>query len=1097
MSDNQEQILQEQEDVLQNNKKNMLVSASAGSGKTHIMIKYICKLIVDRKVPVKNLLVLTFTKAAALQMKDRLLKCLKKIQNKSDFIFEQIDALSTANISTIHSFCEKALKKYASLIGLNENFLLIDENMARNFEENAFEIAYKKLEEENEDDFQTLTGAFKNNKTSIRDIVFEIQKLADSVADCDKFFQDILNHFEESFEKSAEFLLKDFQTKVSQKLNELERLHTDSYETQLKSVLNASLKAKDIFQLDSLLKDVKFPRRPPSKVLGEDVAMQIDNIKSVIDKKIKSIKALDLSNEENIQFQRSGTLEKSVLCLYQTYTQQYSKLKHSQNCLDFSDLEKYMKVLSEKEKLFDNFEYVFVDEYQDINKIQEEIIKNIAKNCNFVAVGDIKQGIYGFRLASSEIFLKDMEDFENDKDSSVNLLKSNFRSSQKVLNFVNDIFKICMTKQTANVDYLGTSMLQGQAKFVDDKVCAVNIDIIQPQKAEEDEIPMIYSVKEAKLFKDKKNELVLLDIKRRINEVLLSEISDGGVLRKATFSDIAILSRSRDSLFVQLENYLQECGIPVMSNSRTFLMDEPEMQVLLNYLRLAINIDDEIALLSVLASGLYRCDFQTILQEKQQKGLIEVVTNSKNSVFQNFNQDLKEFRLDCAIAGVKNAFSKLFVKTNYRSYINLKKNKEKINMLVDKFLEEVEKYNFDLPKLVQYFENVQISVTPEVSAFGDCVTLTTIHNSKGLEYPIVFLIGCDNSLTKQQPKAPVEVNENFGLALKIYDVENNVETNSVRMNAIKESQKQKSYVEEMMLFYVALTRAKNRLYLFGQNSDSIFSKFAVEDCDSYFDFVFYALKDVKENFLTDSKFESADLSVNLIEEIEEIKLSQQKNTEKEQTSPQLADKIQKYLDFSYNVSEIENFRLKESVTSLNNKNKEAKFEKFSTQDMSFSDNFVEIGNAYHLALKTLDFSKIDDIETLNKLLQKNESLNLNLIDTQILWKNIQILKQITCGGKIFKEKEFLMKEKIKNLLGGEVEDEILVQGVVDLFVIFENEILLVDYKYSNSDSAEYLTKKYKEQLKLYKLALENFFKKPVKKAYLLSLKQAKLIEIKV
>ena len=167
---------------------------------------------------------------------------------------------------------------------------------------------------------------------------------------------------------------------------------------------------------------------------------------------------------------------------------------------------------------------------------------------------------------------------------------------------------------------------------------------------------------------------------------------------------------------------------------------------------------------------------------------------------------------------------------------------QKTNMFVDRFLAEIESsgYAFDLPNLISFFESVEIVVSPEPTMVDESVLLTTIHNSKGLEYPIVFLIGCDLSLKKSMPKSAIEINEEFGLAVKYYDADTNSEILTAKMLAIKEAENQKDFVEELMIFYVALTRAKNRLYLFGEENK--FDKFALKQCDSYFDLIFYAMK---------------------------------------------------------------------------------------------------------------------------------------------------------------------------------------------------------------------------------------------------------------
>lgn len=1088
--------LKEQNDVLQNKKKNMLVSASAGSGKTYIMIKYICKLVVEDRVPLSKFLILTFTKPASLQMKDRLLRSLKNAK-MDDYVLEQIDAVSTANISTIHAFCEKFLKKYGNTIGLNENFSLLDENMAQNIKELAFGNAYKEYEREQKDLFVELSHAYKNNKTKIKNVIFEIQNLAEAVAEKEEFLKETKSNFEKYFDEALVFLFEDFQKFLKDKIKELSLFHVDDFEKSFVNCFKNAQKSRNLFELSNFLYEIEIPRLPAKKIVGQEIFDSLKIFKSEVVSKVQKIKDLNLSDSDNVYSQRYGILEKNVLNLFESFERHYENLKKRQNCLDFSDLEKYMKELSVNEKLFEGLEYVFIDEYQDTNKIQEKIIKNIAKNCHFVAVGDLKQGIYGFRLASSEIFLRDQEEFQKDENSSVNLLRSNFRSSKAVLDFVNDVFKVCMTKENANVDYLATSMLEGRKEFVDDGQIAVNIDLCDESPQKEIDLPQYYSVKNAEIFCDNKEDVLLADVKRRINEVLESQISVDGVLRKANFGDIAILSRYRNAFFNRLEDYLQQNEIPVMSNSRANLLDEPEVKVLLNFLKLALCLDDEVALASVLLSGLFRMNVEEILEEKTQKNvsLLELVEQNESTNFTFFKEKLEEFRLNSCVFGIKKAFLQLFRETNYLTYINMQENKEKLNLFIENFLNEAEKFDFDIPEFIHYLETVDICVQPETYTFENCVTLTTIHDSKGLEYPIVFLINCDKKLSGRADP-DVQINEKFGLALKCFDFDKNSEMNSVRMNAIRQFEKNKDFAEEMMIFYVALTRAQNRLYLFGLNKENIFKKHSVKSCESYFDFIFFALQKQKNRFLKEGFYQDERLAISHIENVVEEKNVERRLSE-HFTDVDPAEKIENYLDFKYDFEENQNFRLKESVTSLSRKNQESSITKYSNDNFSFGGDLIEIGNAYHLALKVLDFEKICDIQTLRTELQKHSEIEQNLINMNTLYNNIIQLKKLTQDGETHKEEEFILKEKLSTLLGNKINDEVLVQGIVDLFVIKNDHIILVDYKYSQAKDDEYLISKYKNQLKLYKIAIENAFNLPVRNCFLLSLKQAKLIYVNI
>lgn len=1087
-------LTQEQKSVLENDKKNMLVSASAGTGKTFIMINLVCDLICEKKMPVSQICVLTFTKAAAAQMKDRLLLQLKKRGN-SDFIVEQIDQLSTANISTIHSFCERYLRKYAHFLDLNENFSVLDESQARKIKEIAFEKTLKFFEKS--EDILPILSAFRNNHKKIKDVIFEIENLTDALAEKEEFVLQNIQQSESLFDKACDFVFQTTKDMLCWCLKKVESLHVDDFHAQLCLALDGCMQSANLFQLSAEIQKFSFPKLPMKKQVGEDVVKILAVVKKKTVAEFDNISALSLSDQESVDAQRQGRLEKALLGFFEEYQKQQSLLKKTQNVLSFADLERKMLVLSKRKDLFENIKYFFVDEYQDTNKIQEKIIKNLSENNNFVAVGDVKQGIYGFRLASAEIFLNDSEKFLSDENSTVKYLTTNFRSNQKILDFVNEVFCACMTKDLTGVDYASTSMLVSiDQDLQKDQNKAVFIDLCQAVENEPPQLPEIYSVKDAEIFKDNKNQNLLLDIKRRILQVVGSTIFDGESWRKCNFGDIAILSRNtKYAIFQELERFLQESEIPVVSSFRSKLLDQPEMEMLKNFLHLALSFDDDVALVSVLMGGMFcfSCD-EVLSIKKENLTYCESILQCSDQKTHKFLQYFNDFRLDFQVFGIRKALENIFQKTQYRAYINF--NKPNLAVFVEKFLEVCEQHNFDLPELVNFLETVDVEVVSEISTTENAVTLTTIHASKGLEFPVVFLIGCDQNIFQTHPKADVEINEKFGLAVKTFDEQANKETISVRMRAIKKHQEQKSFAEELMIFYVALTRAKNLLFMFAEDKE--YEKSDLSECDCYMDFVFHALPDAKEKLKTSDIFEKENLQICRFEKVEEEATFVTKNAKNPQNLSKIQEKIEKYLDFSYRFSESANFRLKETVTNLSRKNDNI-LEKYDGENFVFSQNdAVEVGNAYHAALKCLDFQEICDLPSLERQMQNHSDLfDATKIDKNLLLKNILLLKNLVLDGKVYKEKEFVMKEKICNLVQSEVEDEILVQGVVDLFVEKKDEIILVDFKFSSSNNDKYLIEKYKGQLSLYKIALQHAFKKPVKKVFLLSLKNCKLLPVNV
>ena len=292
----------------------------------------------------------------------------------------------------------------------------------------------------------------------------------------------------------------------------------------------------------------------------------------------------------------------------------------------------------------------------------------------------------------------------------------------------------------------------------------------------------------------------------------------------------------------------------------------------------------------------------------------------------------------------------------------------------------------------------------------------------------------------------------------------------------------------MMIFYVALTRAKNRLYLIGEFKNPYTIKY-----DSYFDYVYAALSPLEiEKFLNEERLVKGAVSYNLITEVEEFEI-EAKSQLFGKGDEKLEREIEEYLNYDYLFKNEENIAFKNSVTSLTKKYEEK--EVFLPSNMvEVNLDAVEIGNAYHLALKNIDFNMINKESDIEKYF--SSTLDKDKIDLDLLYKNIQLLKPFTKEGNIYKEQEFVMKDALCKLIKNvDIKDDILVQGVVDLFIINGNKATLIDYKYSSTKNSQKLINRYKTQLDLYKNAIMSGLGVEVEKMFLLNLKYTDLIEI--
>lgn len=1071
--------IEEQERVLQNDKKNMIVSASAGSGKTYILIKYICKLVVEDKIPLNKFLILTFTKAAAGEMKERLLKRLKQ-EEPTQYILDQIDALSVSNISTIHSFCEKNLKKYANLLKLRDNFEICEENQALKYKCQALKSALKIFKTQYEEEFSYINL----NDDKLKQAIFDIENMMSAVADKDLFVQKVLTEQPQIYNTALKIICDDIDFQIESACKTIEEMHL----LDLRSLLAPVLSADSLTEKQIKIKDFVFPKLPKKGEVSELELEKLKSLKTDLKKYFSKILSLELDDD----LEKTGKVEIALMRLFLCYEKEYKRLKKMKNVLDFSDLEQNMLKLSNEDIFDEHFSYIFVDEYQDTNKLQEFILKRLARNSNFVAVGDAKQGIYGFRLASSDIFLKDVKTFQDDDNSNAVFLTSNFRSSQNLLQFINTIFEKNMTTDSAKIDYLNTAMLSGKKQFKDDGYPAVTIDVVLPSKQEEKTFEL-YNLKEDEL-KEQSSLLSMQTIKYRIEECLKSKIYDPDLqdFRPVEYKDIAILSRSRNDFFNQLGKFLGESGIPVTANGRNMLLENAEIKILINILKFILCEDDEIALVSIMMSNFGRFSQMDMLNLKNQyqNSFCEIYKIDNSGKMGKLRKLLSKFKLTSQSCGVKDAFIWLFAQTNYYTY--LFKIDRNLKSMVNQFLSEIEGYNYDIPNLISYLDSVEIesfSATDE-----DSVLLTTIHKSKGLEYPIVFLINTGKSLKRSERPSDVKLDEELGVTIKKIDEES--ESASVKLMATELKLSRKRFAEEMMIFYVALTRAKNRLYIIGEKNNLNLKQNNLYKFDSYFDYIFSIFSEQEiEKLIAQEKLEKGSIFIDIVTDYEELK--ENKGTEiLGKIDENYKKNIENYLNFDYLYKNEENIKLKNSVTELTKKY-ETQSVFVQNNDFVKIDDVIERGNAYHLALKVIDFQKINSLEDLSLSLNGLDETTKSYLDKNLLFADIQTLKNKTNNGRIFKEKEFIMKDKLCNMLDTTLsEEQVMVQGVVDLFVLKEDKsAILIDYKFS-SLSEEKLIEKYKNQLKLYKNAIKNAFKVENFEVYLMNLKFNKLINVK-
>ena len=1098
-------LTDEQRAVLENKKQNLIVSASAGSGKTHTMIEYLSNLIIKKKIPVKKILVLTFTKAAASEMKSRLEKKLKE-QKFDKFILQQIDDLSIANICTIDAYCEKLVKRYINLLPINAGFEIYEPKKLNEIKTFAFNFAFEKFKEENKNEYFEIFNSYRSNLDNVKKIMDQLENIMQVIVDPEKFFEELINNQSEMFDKALEIIFEDIKNEIKYCKERYEEIRLsvekqEKYFDNFINICNYILNEDDIFNLSKTIIGIDLPRNLSLKQAGEFY----DELKYLKDKKVSvifnKITNLNLSNKELVQKQRENKLVIALLKLFKNYSYELDEIKRKRNIISISDLEKYASIICSQnlEEIQDNFEYVFVDEYQDTNKVQENLIRSIAGKSNFFAVGDAKQGIYGFRLASSDIILNTMEDFKNQENGDSLTLSHNFRTDKVILDFINFVFEKIMTKESCKIDYKENT-ITGEKNFEKGNLPSIRVDVAKIKKEQKELASGMYSVLEDEIESDDENTLESEIIQTRIEELLQNEIYDEKLdsMRKVEYKDIAVLFRKRNKALENLEACLIKKHIPVISDTKRKFFDEPENIIILNFLKVALSYEDDIALASCLVSpfgSVTLSELANIKMKYQDKLFYEkiILEKDSNEKIKEFFDIVDEFNYLYNQKGIYFALNRIFDNVNFYAYIKAQNDGENKYNMVSYLLSDILQsgYNYDLANLINYLESVENSVSNNNSLSNNSVLLTTIHGTKGLEYPIVILADCGSSFFGSGDKLEIEIDETFGLATKIYDKDENQKFSSVQMQAIKTLSKKSDFAQELMIFYVALTRAKNLLLMSGVcEENKLEKKEKITDCSTYFDLIFYCLTDAQfDEFVHNENIKVSNCEFSLIDEVENININQKDEFIIGNYEQEDFDKIKEYLEFEYKDKDFCKMNFKNSVTQIL---QTESHKKLTTQ--SYNEELAEEGILYHEILRQVNFEDINTKDDVVLFLQKKFKEEFERLNIDIIFNNIMLLKKLSQNKKVYKERSFILQEELKNIKNTTCKENCLIQGLVDLFLLGEENIL-IDYKFTNIQDDEKILERYKTQLVLYKLAIEKGYNVIIDKIFILSLKNSKLIEL--
>jgi len=1177
-SDKKPKKTPEQIQAIYSSGQNILVSASAGSGKTFVMAERILDQLA-RGVEVRQLFISTFTVKAATELKERLEKKIsQQIQETQNLelkkhLGRQLADLPNAAIGTMDSFTQKFLAKHGYLIDLAPNFRILENESEQLLLKNevfqqVFESHYQSKEQ---DQFSKLVKNFAGKSKDARGLrkqVYMIYEFLQSTSNPQTWLEEsFLKGFENAdFTIAKEKLADD----IKEKLWDLEsffRYHIDnevkefgkvSYLDAVQVVLNKinSITPSSSFDdyqavLESLIsiskeKNGKALSNGSKKAELKDLKDAYnENRKAKFKKLISLLDDCSLVEYQEMYHEETLELAKTFQVFMSDFVSVYRKRKREENAFEFADISHYTIEILEnfpqvRQEYQERFHEVMVDEYQDTNHIQERMLELLSNGHNRFMVGDIKQSIYRFRQADAQIFNEKFHSFaQNSKEGQLILLKENFRSSSEVLDATNDVFKHLMDEEVGEITYDGMHQL-----------VFGNTDL-HPNPENRAEM-LLYEKDEDGDSNEEDEEEFSTDKLTGQMRMVIKEImhlhNDKGV----PFNDIALLTAARsrnDQVLLALSEY----GIPVKADdAEKNYLQSLEVQVMLDTLRVIHNPLQDFALVALMKSPMFSFDEDELArlalqnsEDKVQENFYEKLVNAqaKTSIQKDlikselhkklnlFLETVNSWRLFSKTHSLYDLIWKIYSERFYYDYVGALPNGQArqanlyaLALRADQF----EKSNFKglsrfITMIDQVLEAKHDLASVTVAPPKDAVELMSIHKSKGLEFPYVFILNIDQQFNKQDSMSEVILSRKNGLGLKyVARVATNAKeeylpsTIKLSIPSLTYSQNEEelqlaSYSELMRLLYVAMTRAEKKLYLVGKgsrekleskeyptNGQGLLTRQTRLDAQNFQDWIWAIYQAFsKENLHFSVRFEGEEQlteeAIGKLETKSQLQdLSQASNRQSDtiKEALQMLKEVEVYneihraainLPSVQTPSQIKKFYepvmdMEGVVVAGQSKPKETMIQ-FELPDFSKTEKVTgaEIGSATHELMQRINLSQKPTIETLTEAIEQVQASSS--VKDKVNLENILSFFDTALGQEILANQDKLYREQPFSMLKRDAksQEDFVVRGILDGYLLYEDKIVLFDYKTDHYEYPSQLIERYRGQLSLYAEALSRSY----------------------
>lgn len=1198
----------EQQAAIDSRGQTLLLSAAAGSGKTAVLVERIIRRLLDKEYPIDitELLVVTFTKAAAAEMRDRIGTALMKAlsETKDPRVERQLALLPSAQISTLHAFCQHVIRKYFYTIDLDPAFSIAGEEelnlLRRQVLEDVFLSYYE--DDEKASILYPLADMFGSDRGDdiLMDTVSRMYTYARSLAWPEHWLKEAARAYDVAPDAVIDDMvwagpIKDAVRRILEedarlydgvlyhlRQREAFALACDTFVAE-QAALRQAAQARSWNDLSRFVRAIDFPRLKSLRKLSDDDKAVWERCKKVRDdvKKdvIKTLQAVYFSAtpEEWLDGMRAmKPIMDGLVTLTLDFAKAYGAAKKEKGWIDFSDLEHFcLQILlapdaspehpvpsAAAEELRSQYEEVFIDEYQDTNGVQELITRLVSGEDNRFMVGDIKQSIYRFRLADPTLFLEKYQSFSRDEKAVQRCidLGRNFRSVPVVLDAVNAVFSRAMTAEAAGMDYGEREKLYAGRQAPDDERWIggpVEVDIVPTPSDEEDDDGSTAFEKECRF------------IAGRIGELLASgrmAARKDGTLEPLSYRHIVVLLRSMAGKADVLIQALQEGGIPSYAEQSGGYFAAVEVQVMLALLRCIDNPEQDLAMAAVLRSPLVGLD-ETALAGVRLAGdgtlwqnLPAFVASLPDGVdekedLQQFMAAFDSWRTYSRRHGVAELLQRLYDDTAYVDFVgampggdvrqaNLKALYDRARQYEEAGFRGLFRYLQLMDKMKE--DGLDLAPAKVVSEKEDVVRIMSIHKSKGLEFPVVFVADMGKAFNRRDTQDQILFHNRLGIGLKQYDPEWRMSYPTLIWSGIAAQLRWEGTAEEERILYVAMTRARDQLILTGHSShidrdwQRWTSRLNPAQAKSYFDWVMpaalapFGAKADADYARPGAAWQDAVWQVRIAKAVpagtvEEGAYDGEPRLEAlrrgDLTGTPVPSWLDEQLSWQYAYPQAVRTAAKFSVSEVKRRYQELHSDELQDEaalsvpaaaviptapgeDDAFAAlppwlageeaavSGAQRGTALHKALQYITPAADQTTATLRReidafvrqgLLSREEA---KLVYVPVL----AAFCQSDIGRRMAESPELHREYPFTVLLAGgdplpetETGEQILIQGVIDCLFREDDAWILVDYKSDRLETADAFRSRYAVQLALYKRAVEQITHRPVEETYIYSL----------